>query len=89
MPIVDDYRALIANHDRSNASWNAAEALQFPTFVSYSFYETNNLPTTSQMPYDAATTRVFTPAERDPFVSPWMCSKRWPGSGSLKPRAMQ
>lgn len=67
MPVVSDYRAIVASLDNVNRVWNANDARQFPVFVTYSFYEAGDLPTASQMPYSVAGTTVFSPAQRTAF----------------------
>lgn len=65
---VEDYTALLAYTDDSWARWNAIERLRTPVIVSYSFSETNELPSLSDYdPYGSDGYFTFNAEQRAAF----------------------
>jgi len=67
LTVVSDYRAIVGIFDSVTRRWNATEDKEFPVFVTYSFYESSDLPSVWSMPFTSVGTSVFDLAQRLAF----------------------
>ncbi len=65
MPVVSDYTAILAYLDAEERRWNATEDLGFPVFVTYSFYDSEDLPSVASLPYSATAVHPMSSAQQD------------------------
>lgn len=64
MAVVSDYTSILAYLDAEERRWNATEDLGFPVFVSYSFYDTPDLPDVGDLAYTATGVQVMSEAQK-------------------------
>lgn len=62
--VVSDHTAILAYLDNPAQRWNATEKLGVPVFVSYSFLETGELPSTGALAYAADAVTSMSEAQR-------------------------
>ena len=67
MTVVRDYRAILADLEDEAYRWNATLDRGFPAIVTYSFYETPELPARGDTAYFVDTVQTFSEAQRDAF----------------------
>lgn len=67
MTVVSDFRAILGFLDDEEKRWNAHVNRKVPVFVSYSFFESDELPWAGTLPYYATGTTSFSAAQRTAF----------------------
>lgn len=67
MTVVRDYRAIMATYENEAYRWNAPLDQGFPAIVTYSFYETPELPARRDVAYFVDKVVSFSEVQRDAF----------------------